>query len=266
MCRLFGYVASRPASIVEHLGQDAFDGFTSLTAVHGDGWGMAWHGAGDDRTIHAATSTQSAADDPHYFELAERALGDWGIVHLRWATGGLAVTELNTHPFTDGGYAMAHNGNIAPRSRLEELLAPASRAKLQGDTDSERYFRLVMEHIEASGDERAGVTRAVSILHEEFPDCSLNALLLTPSRLFAVHINSNAAVPMRALNEIFADDDTDVPFGHQSEYYAMSYRVTPDAVYVISSGLDEEGWTAMGADTLVEIDLATRQAVRLASV
>lgn len=262
MCRLFGYVADRPASVVGHLGQDSFDAFTSLTAVHGDGWGMAWHDP-DDGMIRAATSTLSAADDPHYFELADRPLGDWGIVHLRWATGGLAVTAPNTHPFTDGGYAMAHNGNITPRPRLEEMLTPDSRAKLAGDTDSERYFRFVMQSIASTDDEIAGVAQAVGVLHEEFPHCSLNALLLTPTRLFAVHINSSAATPMRALNEVAAAGDTEVPFGHDTAYFAMSYRVTPTAVHVISSGLDEQGWSAMPADTLVAIDLATRETTRL---
>ena len=265
MCRLFGYVASQPASVIDHLGQEGFDVFTSLTAVHSYGWGMAWHGEGDE-TAHAATSTLSAADDPRYFELAGQPLGERGIVHLRWATGGLAVTEQNTHPFTDGAYAMAHNGNIAPRGRLEELLTPESRDQLRGDTDSERYFRFVMQCIGAADDEPTGVRQAVGALHEEFPDSSLNALLLTPSRLFAVHVNSTAATPMRALNEIFAADDTDVLTGHETEYYEMSYRVTPDAVYVISSGLDEEGWSNMGTDTVVEIDLETRTTARLAAI
>lgn len=41
--------------------------------------------------------------------------------------------------------------------------------------------------------------------------------------------------------------------------------MTPHAVYVISSGLDEEGWSAMAADSVVAIDLATREATRLIS-
>lgn len=262
MCRLFGYVAVRPVSTVALLGQDSFDAFTSLTAVHSDGWGMAWRDAGGG-SVHVAKSPDSAADDARYFELTESALGTSGIVHLRWATGGLAVAQPNTHPFAEGGYAFAHNGNIAPRDRLELLLSAASRDKLEGETDSERYFRFVMQCIEEDEDESAGLTRAVGVLHEIFHDCSLNALLLTPTRLFAVHFNSDAASPARALNEIFADDLREIPFGHEHDYFAMSYRVTSDAVCVISSGLDEEGWSAMGPDTVVAIDLASRAATPL---
>lgn len=262
MCRLFGYVANRRVSVVDLLGQDAFDVFTSLTAVHGDGWGMAWHDAGDLVT-DIATSTDSAADDPQYRELAEQPLGAAGIVHLRWATGGLAVTQPNTHPFSDGGYTFAHNGNISPRGRLEELLSKDSRDKLVGDTDSERYFRFVMQTIATCENESGGVVRAINVLREEFPDCSLNALLLTPSHLYAVHVNSNAASPARALNEIFSADPGDVPAGHESEYFAMSYRVTSDDICIISSGLEEVGWSAMSADTVVAIDLTTREVARL---
>lgn len=79
-----------------------------------------------------------------------------------------------------------------------------------------------MQCIDDSEDEPAGVSRAIGVLGAEFPDCSLNALLLTPSRLYAVHINSDAASPTRALNEIFAADHLDVPAGHETEYFAMS--------------------------------------------
>ena len=54
MCRLLGYVAARPTSVIDLLGQDAFDTFTSLAAVHGDGWGMAWHEP-KERTTNVAT-------------------------------------------------------------------------------------------------------------------------------------------------------------------------------------------------------------------
>lgn len=109
-------------------------------------------------------------------------------------------------------------------------------------------------------DESAGVSHAINVQRAEFPDCSLNALMLTPSRLYAIHINSNAASPTLALNEIFASSHLDAPAGHETEYFAMSYRVTPNAGYVISSGLEEEGWSAMSADSVVAIDLTTRVA------
>lgn len=260
MCRLFGYVSDRPTAVVDELGADAFREFTALTRVHGDGWGMAWHD--EDGSTRTARSPASADEDPEYGRLAARPLGAAGFVHLRWATGGLDVNPRNTHPFVDGDYAFAHNGHVAPIERLEGMLMPEQRAKLEGTTDSERYFRFVMQCIEQSGDEAAGVTMALRRLMREFPDSSLNALLLTPENLCAVHVNSRADSPKEGLRALFESPDA-IPFRHENEYYAMDRRTTATCVQVISSGLDTRGWTPIDGDTAAMIDLRTREVTRL---
>ncbi len=205
----------------------------------------------------AATSAQSAALDPAYADLMERRLSCAGMVHLRWATGGLPVRPENTHPFFADDYAFAHNGHIFPIEELEDLLTPSTKSQLIGDTDSERYFRFVRQTIDEIGDEDAGVTEALATLIRKFPACSLNALLLGPERMYAIHINSRADSPLRALREMF-DDEDDIPPRHTTEYFAMDYRVRDDSVQIVSSGLDQPGWTAMPADTAVRVDLSTR--------
>ena len=260
MCRLFGYVSEKPTAVVDELGAEAFQEFTALTRVHGDGWGMAWRDA--DGTTRCARSPLSADDDPDYARLAAQPLGAAGFVHLRWATGDLAVTPENTHPFVDGDFAFAHNGHISPIDRLEGMLTPASRRRLKGSTDSERYFQLVVQCIEQAGDEAAGVTTALRLLMEEFPNSSLNALLLTATRLFAVHVNSRADSPQAGLRALFESPGA-IPFRHENEYYAMDRRITTSCVQVISSGLDTTGWTSIDGDTAASIDLRTRAVTRL---
>ncbi len=179
-------------------------------------------------------------------------------MHLRWATDGLAVHPMNTHPFSDGTRALAHNGSISPVDTLEGLLSEAGRARLRGTTDSERYFRLVLQCIEADGDERAGLVHAVGLLHVQFPEASLNALFLTPTHLYAVHVNTEAATPLDDLRELFGSDDA-MPHGHAAAYFDMAYRVSPTAVHVISSGLPDEGWTPVPSDSILAIDLTTRE-------
>ena len=68
VCRLLGYVARRPPSVLEVLGQKDFEAFTALTAVHGDGWGMAWQDP-DDQTLRGVSSADSAIRDPAYAQL-----------------------------------------------------------------------------------------------------------------------------------------------------------------------------------------------------
>lgn len=251
MCRLLGYVTDRPTSLVEVLGRRDYEAFTALTSFHDDGWGMAWQdGAGQ---LHRSGSDRSAQGDPTYASLAEQRLGHAGIVHLRWATPGLAVSPENTHPFVAGDLAMAHNGTIAPVEKLERLLGREAREALRGSTDSERYFRFVVQCIEAAGEEEAGLAAALRTLVAEFPSASLNALLLTPTRLFAVHINSRAGIPPMlhgmgiAAERIRHTDE---------EYFAMDFRRTASGVHMISSGIDPEGWTPVPEDSVGVVDLA----------
>jgi predicted glutamine amidotransferase len=261
VCRLLGYVARAPLSVIDVLGEEELESFTALTAVHGDGWGMAWR---DDGTgaLRCVTSPDSAQQDPTYARLSRERLGRAGMVHLRWATPGLPVTPENTHPFVEGDYAFAHNGHVSPVDVLERMLTPASRAALRGTTDSERYFRLVLQCIADRGDEEEGLRTALGVLVREFPEASLNALLLTPSHMFGIHINSHAPAPISGLRRLFASDE-EIPHRHTDEYFAMDYRHADDAVHVISSGIDPQDWTPVPENTAASVDLATLELRRL---
>lgn len=260
MCRLLGYVAETPVSMAECLGTE-LDTFNALTAVHGDGWGMAWHPE-HETSPAVATSPANAATDQRYENLSRTRLGAAGLVHLRWATDGLPVSSANTHPFVEGGAAFAHNGSIVPRHQLESLLSPADRERLLGDTDSERYFRFVLDRVAAAGDEASGVRNAVDELASTFPHASLNALLLTDSTLYAIHYNSRASSPAEELREMFGSVEA-MPRGHGDEYFAMAYRRQGNAVHVVSSGLSEQDWIPVPAETVLSIDLASRQITML---
>ncbi|HEX8779635.1 MAG TPA: class II glutamine amidotransferase [Nocardioides sp.] len=259
MCRLLGWVYDDTTSVEDVLGSDGLAGFTSLTRVHADGWGMAWREGDATRTI---TSPESADADPTYDEHVRRPVSAAGMLHLRWATGGLPVASRNTHPFFEGDYAFAHNGHVSPIDKLEGLLTAECRARLVGDTDSERYFRYVLQCVEETGDLEQGLRRALATMVEEFPSSSLNALMLTPTHLVAIHVNSRAASPVEGLRALF-DDEEDVPPRHLTEYFAMDYRADEHGIAVISSGLDEEGWTPVDDDTAVMIDLETRAVTRI---
>jgi len=131
MCRLFGYCSRGSASAASLLTEQGLQDFTALSAFHSDGWGMAWYTA-DGPEIRK--STRRAADEPDYDELARRALGDIGLVHLRAATPGLAVGRQNCHPFRYGGYTLAHNGAIHPQGKLGEMLPADWERQLHGTT------------------------------------------------------------------------------------------------------------------------------------
>ena len=119
MCRLLGYCSRGSASVAGLLTEEGLGAFTALSHFHCDGWGMAWYDA--DRP-QVRKSPRRAAEEPEYTRLAQGALGDLGLVHLRWATPGLGIGHPNSHPFRFGPYTFAHNGAIHPQDQLGEML------------------------------------------------------------------------------------------------------------------------------------------------
>ncbi len=259
MCRLLGWVSGRPQTVEAAISPQGLAQFTALSRLHKDGWGMAWWpGAGapaadqlDDGTPCApelVRSASCAADDPAFARLTAEAKSAAGIVHLRLATPGLAVLPANTHPFGTDDLAMIHNGGIYPLERLADILPPEWEAKVEGTTDSERYFLSVVAGRQATGNAVADVVAdAVVDLFANWQPSSLNAMCLTPDTLIVVSAYDPAAVIPTV------PEPTDA-------YFTLRYREGPDGVVVASSGIDQpesEGWKRLENMTLTEIDRTT---------
>ena len=126
-----------------------------------------------------------AFSDQEFIHAAKQAESSAFVAHVRWAsTGGRSVA--NTHPFTMAGRIMAHNGGFGDLPRLEERLGDYARLVL-GDTDSERYFALITQQIDAhGGDVGAGIAAAAGWIAEHLPVSSLNAVVAAPGELWAL--------------------------------------------------------------------------------
>ena len=236
MCRLLGYCARDNVPLAKILGEQGLRDFTGLSAFHGDGWGIA---AYDGHQMQVEKSPLRAADDPAYDELAHRALGDAGLVHLRMATPGLPVEERNSHPFHRGGFAMAHNGAIHPQDRLASLLPPAWERHVAGTTDSERYFLNVMSRLEARhGDVIAAIDDTTAHIDRDFSADSLNAILLGPDALYAISCHDPERIPFSGLAARGYD-------GPPQCYFDLAYAETEGAVVVASTGWPQDGWTVL---------------------
>jgi predicted glutamine amidotransferase len=234
MCRLLGWAARAPRTLADLLGED-LDDFTALSRKHGDGWGGAWH---TGRGLDLHKSPEAACDSPDYERWVHEQASDLGLVHLRWATLGLPVQASNTHPFIDRDVAFAHNGSVSPPSSLDELLSDKQSAAMQGTTDSERYFRAVLS---AAGDCRleAAVARTVTRIAREKEITSLNCLLATPDRLYAV-----------------CRFDPGHEGDEGEDYFHLRYRVTDDAVVVSSTGWGSD-WEVLGNGQLLVVQRET---------
>jgi predicted glutamine amidotransferase len=236
MCRLLGYCARANVPLAKIMGEPGLHDFTGLSAFHSDGWGM---GACDGQRLHIEKSPRRALDEPAYDELVHRPLGDAGLVHLRMATPGLPVEARNSHPFSYGGFAMAHNGAIHPQSQLGSLLPPAWQRHVTGTTDSERYFLRVMSGLDArAGDVIAAIDDTIAHIDRNFSADCLNAILLGPDALYAISSHDPERIPWDGLA---ARGYTGPP----ECYFDLAYTETEDAVVVASTGWPQDGWTVL---------------------
>jgi predicted glutamine amidotransferase len=250
MCRLLAYCSGADASLADLVGADGLRDFTGLCALHGDGWGMAWYD-GDEPVVRK--SPMRADGEPEYEKLAHEPLSDIGLVHLRWATPGLGVNERNNHPFRYGRHVFAHNGAIHPQDRLAQMLPAEWEARLAGTTDSERYFLLIMSRLAGhGGDMVAAIADAVADIDARFEPNSLNAILLSPDRLYAINWFHRARIPEAKLRSCGRDED------EITTYFDLAYQTAGDSVVVASSGWPQPGWTPLPDRHVLVADRGTR--------
>lgn len=255
MCRLLGVVSAAPVSVADAVGEGVLEDFVALTKVHGDGWGVATvDSSGDDPRV--AVSAGTACDDPAFTAATRDRRSAASLVHLRWATNGLAVRPENSHPFLADGVAMAHNGSIKPMGPLTELLDPEFAATLHGTTDSERYFGVIRQHRRDAGSLAEAVRRAVVELRGIYPGASLNALLLGEGQLIAVHAHAHSRLLDEDIEEITA---AELPADHLEDYFALRIARPDDATVVIgSTGFGDLDWQPLPTECVAVVSLHDR--------
>ncbi len=237
MCRLLGWATRTPVTLHGLLGEADLLDFTELSVKHGDGWGVA-RATEDGVKVH---KRPDAARDSRSFALWARTHPtDLGMAHLRWATMGLSVGIENTHPFTDGRVAFAHNGSVLSPASLDPLVAPGVARLRRGTTDSERYFLALLTRMADGATPHEALRDTVDEIARTSPFTSLNCLLMTPDELIAL-CRYDEEGPL---------EDRD------PEYYRLRYRVTDDAVVVSSSGWGR-GWQELANGDLLDVRRGT---------
>ena len=128
--------------------------------TNGDGFGLAWYGARPEPGLYR--DILPAWSDPNLKSLCRQIRSGLFLAHVRAATGG-GTSRANCHPFTAGHWSFMHNGQIGGferiRRALEASLPDALYDRLDGTTDSELFFLLMIdEGLEA--DPQGAVERA----------------------------------------------------------------------------------------------------------
>jgi predicted glutamine amidotransferase len=218
VCRLLAVVSAAAQPLRVSLA-GMLPGFTALSAFHQDGWGVAAR-SGSDVTV--AKQPRRALDDEAYATALGTTVTDAGLVHIRWATPGLTPCLGNTHPFVRDGIAFAHNGSAEPVDAIWKLVDDDLRGDLEGDTDSEAYFRAVLSAMRRV-DVPSALLQTGAALRELTTISGLNVMLLTDEALWVYADHDPESAPSKR---------------HGPDYFPIRYRREEAAVVVSSTGYE----------------------------
>jgi predicted glutamine amidotransferase len=183
MCRLLGLNAGRHPVSASFWLIDAPDSLEVQSHRNVDGSGIGFFDSSGAPVVDK--QPEPAFADEEFRREAKQARSVTFVGHVRYATAG-SRTLQNTHPFTMGGRIMAHNGGLGELGGLEEQLG-RYRELVQGDTDSERYFALITQQIDAhGGDVTAGIAAAARWISARLPVSSLNTVVAAAGELWAL--------------------------------------------------------------------------------
>jgi len=116
--------------------------------LNGDGFGVGWYVPQVDPIPCLFTSITPAWSNQNLYRLAEKISSTCIFSHVRAASPGMLVTEVNCHPFQYGRLLWMHNGSIAQflkiKRRLRQTLKDDFYNFIQGTSDSEHAFAVFL--------------------------------------------------------------------------------------------------------------------------
>ena len=266
MCRLLGLSAGREPISASFWLLDAPDSLEVQSRRNADGSGIGFFEPAGTPVLDK--QPEAAFRDEEFTREAKQARSPVFVAHVRWASVG-GRTVQNTHPFAMHGRIMAHNGGFGDVGRLAEQLG-SYRQLVLGETDSEHYFALITQQIDAhGGDVGAGIAAAAGWIAARLPVSSLNTVVVTPGELWALRYPDQHALHIIERPAGPGQDPAGRPGLHArsatSSFHVPGLHSVPSVV-VASEELDgESGWRVLAPGELVHVgpDLSVRSEVVL---
>jgi glutamine amidotransferase len=118
--------------------------------LNGDGFGVAWYVPDVSPDPAVFRDISPAWSNQNLINLARVVRTPCMMAHVRAASVGLPVTQLNCHPFAWRDLVFMHNGDVHDfariRRRLVERLSDEAFCWIRGSTDSEHLFAAFIDH------------------------------------------------------------------------------------------------------------------------
>ena len=209
---------------------------------HLNGWGRAIY---RNQKLYIERQARAAIEDEGFRRAAARAYSDTVLAHVRRATVGRVALE-NTHPFYHGPWAFVHNGTLPDfndlRPKLLATMTPGHQAAIQGETDSEHIFHMILSLQESLPAQslletlRLSLGQIVAWCQEIDPAAriGLNVLLTDGTRL----VGSRWGRTLHYVERSGVHDCEICGFPHIRHDLQHSYR----AVVIASEPISHEPW------------------------
>ncbi len=247
MCRLLGVIANK---VVEF--EFSTKGFRELGKNNPDGWGIGWYERGEAKIFKEACSSKESKK----YESACRKIKSHLIIeHVRLASCG-NICEENSHPFTFHNWIFAHNGGVKKHKSLREKLVASYGENLGEDcTDSEIYFRFLVQNIEQIGDVEKGIRSGIQKICDECEHSGLNFLLSDRKKLYAYR-NGRELFYLERNPEKLNKDEVYNTVSEETKLMIESKMLNHEKAVVVCSERisNEPGWVKMEDGQLLVID------------
>lgn len=234
--------------------------------LNGDGFGVAWYAPELRAEPVVFKEVNPAWNSLNLRSLAPVTRSGCILAHVRAASPGLAVTQLNCHPFARGRFAFMHNGVVAAfRHVRRSLLASLSDdqfALLESSGDSEILFALALDRLAATDDPPAADALGDALIAaiEAVERAAINVDGSEPAYLNLVLTDGRVAAITRYVTPGARAQSLYLHVGSRYECAAGVCRMVADddaldhAVLVASEPLTPDpGWRAVPENTLLLI-------------
>ena len=236
--------------------------------INGDGFGISWYDFALDDEPCQFRSVRPSWSDLNLRSLAKKVKTKMLFAHVRAATPGYAIDEMNCHPFVHGKLTWMHNGMVLGFKEIRRKLLRGLRDEaydaVHGSTDSEHLFGLFLNQLD---DPNGPVTTAdmVDAMQKMFADLDqlltehevkehsyVNLCVSNGKALVATRYTTNPRVQPASLYYMFGKD-----------YVCDDYRcyMEPDnghseAVIIASEPFTavKSDWIKVGRNSMIIVD------------
>ena len=154
MCRFFAYKGN-PVLLKDLLItpghsilKQSYEAKERKEPLNGDGFGIGWYNYAIDKSPAVFKEITPAWSNRNLMELSSKIVSGQIFAHVRAATEGLSVNELNCHPFKYKNLLWMHNGKVNAFIRIKRRMLDEIQEhffeRIEGNTDSEYAFALFL--------------------------------------------------------------------------------------------------------------------------